>query len=360
MIQRKTWLAGALAVLCAALPGAVAAQKIVIDAGHGGRDPGGTGTGMQEKVIVLDVSTRFKALLDADTADTAGGGSWTALMTRSDDTFVSLAGRAAYANNQGADRFMSIHSNAFGDASANGTETFSYTANGQGAALRNLVQEEMIAAWGLTNRGNKTASFAVLRETSMPAELHELAFITNAVDAQKLGSPEERQKAAVAHLRAIQRHYNVTPYLPGDPVAGETGEVAGAVVDELGPVAGATVSFDSGQVVTTGDDGTFEVAGVPAGTRGLTVTAAGHDDTVEQVEVDAGQKAEASIFLERATDGPDDEEGGAPGADDSDGGRITAGWGCRASGGGLSGGSGSALLLLLSLLGSASLRRRAL
>src|SRR3954467_8132639 len=114
-----------IALPTVALPTIAHAQvKIVIDPGHGGEDPGGVGTGMQEKNVVLDVSKRFKALLDADTADTAGGGKWTSLMTRSTDVFVSLAGRSAYSNNQDADRFMSIHSNAFGNATANGTETF--------------------------------------------------------------------------------------------------------------------------------------------------------------------------------------------------------------------------------------------
>src|SRR5688572_27011569 len=207
-------------VLVLALHGIAAAQqKIVIDPGHGGADPGGVGTGLQEKNVVLDVSKRFKTLLDADSADTAGGGKWTALMTRSTDVAVSLAGRSAYSNNQDADRFMSIHSNAFGDASANGTETFSLVGTGLSAQLRNLVQAEMITAWKLTNRGNKTANFAVLRDTAAPAELHELAFITNATDAAKLKSATERQKAAVAHLRAIQRHFNIAPYVPGaEPV----------------------------------------------------------------------------------------------------------------------------------------------
>ncbi|HEY5925044.1 MAG TPA: N-acetylmuramoyl-L-alanine amidase, partial [Kofleriaceae bacterium] len=95
-----------LIALCIALPSIASAQtKIVIDPGHGGTDPGGVGTGLQEKNIVLDVSKRFEQLLDADTADNAGGGKWTSLMTRSTDVFVSLAGRSAYSNNQGADRF---------------------------------------------------------------------------------------------------------------------------------------------------------------------------------------------------------------------------------------------------------------
>ena len=211
----KTVLTRLLILVVALIPSLSAAQRrIVIDPGHGGTDPGGVGNGLQEKNIVLDVATRFKALLDADTANTSGGGSWVALRTRTTDTFVSLSARAAFSNNQDADRFMSIHANAFSDPSANGTETFAFAEGGLGAALRNLVQSEMIAAWGLTNRGNKTANFAVLRDTAAPAILHELAFITNATDVLKLGSATERQKAAVAHLRAIQRHFGITPFVP--------------------------------------------------------------------------------------------------------------------------------------------------
>jgi MYXO-CTERM domain-containing protein len=211
----KTVLTRLLILVVALIPSLSAAQRrIVIDPGHGGTDPGGVGNGLQEKNIVLDVANRFKALLDADTANTSGGGSWVALRTRTTDTFVSLAARAAFSNNQGADRFMSIHANAFSDPAAHGTETFAFAEGGLGAALRNLVQAEMIAAWGLTNRGNKTANFAVLRDTAAPAILHELAFITNATDVLKLGSATERQKAAVAHLRAIQRHFGITPFVP--------------------------------------------------------------------------------------------------------------------------------------------------
>jgi uncharacterized protein (TIGR03382 family) len=211
----KAMLIRLLVLAIALIPTVSEAQRrIVIDPGHGGTDPGGVGNGLQEKNIVLDVGRRFKTLLDADTADTRGGGSWVALLTRNSDTFVSLSARAAFSNNQGADRFMSIHSNAFSSASANGTETFSFSETGTGAALRNLVQAEMIAAWGLTNRGNKVANFFVLRETAAPAVLHELAFITNARDAAKLGSATERQRAAVAHLRAVQRHFGITPFVP--------------------------------------------------------------------------------------------------------------------------------------------------
>ena len=233
---------GLLLVLLVSLPAAAAAQttrRIVIDPGHGGSDPGGTGNALQEKNIVLDVATRFKALLDADTNDSSGGGNWIAQRTRTSDVFVSLSARAAFANSQGADRFMSIHSNAFGNSQANGTETFAFAEGGQGAALRNLVQSEMITAWGLTNRGNKTANFFVLRETAMPAVLHELAFITNAGDAAKLRSATERQKAARAHLFAIQRHYGLarhTPSAASGPVGDDAAEEAVAPGDEAGPI----------------------------------------------------------------------------------------------------------------------------
>jgi N-acetylmuramoyl-L-alanine amidase len=352
-------VATALLLVAALAAPAAAQKKIVIDPGHGGQDPGGVGTGMQEKNVVLDTCQRFKALLDADTGDAAGGGSWTVFLTRSDDTFVELSARASYANSKGADRFMSIHSNAFGDTSANGTETFSYTGTGEGAALRNLVQDEMIKAWGLTNRGNKTADFAVLRETSMPAELHELAFITNATDAQKLASPDERQKAAEAHLKAIQRHYDIPPYIPGGGGGGgATGSIAGTVVDDLGPVEGATVAVDSGQSVVTPGDGSFELTGVPTGTRGLTVSAPGHEETVVQVEVSDGDQSDTEIHLDRSREG-----GGGGGGDagigegpSADGDDIQAGCGCRAGSPGA--GTGGFWLLALALVAWRARRRR--
>lgn len=332
-----------VALVIALAPGVARAQRvIVIDAGHGGGDPGGTGTGLQEKSIVLDVTQRFKALLDADTADTKGGGSWTVKLTRGNDTAVSLAARSAYSNNQGADRFMSIHANAFADNSANGTETFSLSGTGTGAGLRNLVQQEMIAAWGLTNRGNKTANFAVLRDTAAPAELHELAFITNVGDAAKLASPAERQKAAVAHLRAIQRHYNLAPYLPGAGVPDkDTGEIHGVVIDDLGPVAGAVVRRAGGADVVTSVDGSFELTDVALGVHALTVTAELHAERVVEVTVALGLGAEVEVQLVRSRVGPEPDPD--PTLDDD---------------GGCNAGGGDPSLFVLLLAGAALLRRR--
>jgi N-acetylmuramoyl-L-alanine amidase len=318
----------ALAVF-AVVPAGAAAQtrKIVIDPGHGGGDPGGTGNGLQEKEVVLDVGLRFKQLLDADTGDPGGGGDWIALSTREDDTFVPLSARAAFANAEGADRFMSIHSNAFATADANGTETYSFSEGSTGAELRNLVQAEMIAAWGLTDRGNKTANFAVLRETAMPAELHELGFITNAGDAAFLASPEERQRAAEAHLRAIQRHFGIDPYVPS--LEG-TGELVGRVIGDGGPVAGAIVRVDGGPEQVTPEDGSFAFALVPAGPHELSASAEGYQDAAIEVELGAGKRGEHEIVLTRADTGGGDADLGADGDDGAGEEEDAAGCGCRA------------------------------
>lgn len=344
-----------LTVLAASATSAHAQRKIVIDPGHGGTDPGGVGTGLQEKNIVLDTSARFRDLLVADSADAAGGGSWTVYMTRDTDVFVSLSARASYANSLGADRFMSIHSNAFGDPSANGTETFSYAEGGQGAALRNLVQEEMIAAWGLRNRGNKTANFAVLRETSMPAVLHELAFITNATDAAKLASPTERQKAAEAHLRAIQRHYGIAPYIPGSmPEPPVDGGVAGVVTGPDGPLAGAAITLDGDHLGGTGADGAFAFDGIAPGEHVVGAALDGYLAADRAVTVEAGARAAADLQLEPSDGGGSEPPMFPSHPIDGDGdGAGMLGGGCTAAGDT----AGAGAWLLLALL--ATRRRRA-
>jgi MYXO-CTERM domain-containing protein len=335
----------AFALAVALAPGIASAQvKIVIDAGHGGTDPGGVGTGMQEKNVVLDVSKRFKALLEADTADEGGGGKWTALLTRNTDVFVSLAGRSQYSNSNDADRFMCIHSNAFGDTSANGTETFSYATTGNGAALRNLVQDEMLKAWGLTNRGNKTANFAVLRDTAAPAILHELAFITHPTDAAKLGSDTERQKAAVAHLRALQRHYNLTPYEPGAPTpSGEGGDIAGQVLDINGPVLGAKVELEGGAAVVTDSQGRFTISDAAAGPHMITASAEGHTSKTLEVTV---ASAAVQLTIDLALDGT------GSGSDDGDDINGDAAGSCSTGG-------SSSLFVALGLVGLLGRRRKA-
>lgn len=337
-----------LALLVLALP-ASAQTLIVIDPGHGGNDPGGTGTGMREKDIVLSVSQRFRDLLNADTADEAGGGAWRVELTRDTDVFVSLSARSAFANARNADRFMSVHANAFGNTSANGTETFSYAATGNGAKLRNLVQEEMINAWGLTNRGNKVANFAVLRETAMSAELHELAFITNPTDAAKLASPDELQKAAEAHLRAIQRHMGFEAYIPGSTVEPKTGSIDVTVYSPDGPLAGARISVDGNAAGSTNENGFLQIDAAEVGEHLIGAVADGYKPADRLLTIEENQATstdfDLELILEECLDG--DESCEMP-KDNDDG-------GCSASGGGGGLPMGSVLVLLVGLL---ALRRR--
>jgi N-acetylmuramoyl-L-alanine amidase len=209
----------ALTLAClAALPAAASPAggpiRIVIDPGHGGSDPGAVGNGLQEKDINLDVALRLASLLEADTNDPAGGGSWDVRLTRETDIDVSLQARVQLANAWPADRFYSIHHNAFGSPAANGIETYSFSNGTTAADLRDRSQEELVAALGLTDRGSKTANFYVLVNTTMPAILSEGGFITSPTDAAVLGNPAQRQRAAEAHLFALQRHHGLAPYLP--------------------------------------------------------------------------------------------------------------------------------------------------
>ena len=203
---------------------ALAQTKICIDPGHGGSDPGAVGNGQQEAANCLDTSNRFKAWMDLDTADTAGGTSFSVYRTRTSDTTVELSARTSYANTNGVARFMSIHNNAFSTSSANGIETFCAT-NGSSTSvdLRNKVYDEATLMWSaLTKRGTKTANYYVLVNTSMPAELHEMAFITNATDASYLGSATQRDNHAKSELFAIQRNLGFAKYTPQSGWSGVT------------------------------------------------------------------------------------------------------------------------------------------
>ncbi len=198
----------------AVLSGSGAPRRIFVDAGHGGIDPGAVGNGVVEKELNLEVALRLRDLLEADTADTSGGGEWEVMMTRTDDASVSLASRTNAANNWPADRFVSIHHNAFSSSLASGTETFSFSNGTPGADLRDRLQEELLNAMGFVDRGPKTANFYVLRETLMPAALTEAGFLSNPGDAAALSAPGAVEALALAHLFGIQRHYGFPAHVP--------------------------------------------------------------------------------------------------------------------------------------------------
>lgn len=183
----------------------LSSQMIVIDAGHGGTDPGTSGLGLQEKAVTLDTAIRLKGLL----AKTP----FSFKLTRESDNYISLPQRVTIAKNAGADTFISIHANSF-NGSANGTEVYYYNSANENPyyadskKLANAIHERLMDAWQLYDRGVKHGDFHVIRENSMPATLVELGFIDNKVDNAKLASSYWRQEAAEAIYLGILDYYN--------------------------------------------------------------------------------------------------------------------------------------------------------
>lgn len=182
-------------------------QTIILDPGHGGKDPGAVAHGLKEKDIALKTSLQVNNLLKR--------ASFNVKMTRSTDVFLELKDRAAFAKNNNGDIFVSIHANA-ATAAANGTETYYYAAGNphveDSKLLAAKIQKRMLEAWGLRDRGVKSGNFSVLRENTMPAALLELGFVTNAGDAAKLGSDEQLNKMSIAIYNGILDYYKAKGY----------------------------------------------------------------------------------------------------------------------------------------------------
>lgn len=172
---------------------------IAIDPGHGGRDPGAVGIGsMHEADIVLDISQQVADLLRRQGVEV--------LMTRTDDREIDLPPRVSLANRARADVFVSIHANAISMSrpEVNGAETYYFSDSGR--VLAQAIQNSIIQATGMRNRGVKSARFYVLRNTQMPAALVEVGFVTGAEDARRLADPNFRTVMAQAIVRGILQY----------------------------------------------------------------------------------------------------------------------------------------------------------
>ena len=168
---------------------------VVIDPGHGGRDPGAVGIGgLQEKQINTTVSHRVRQRLQE-----AG---LTVLMTREGDQWVELDARAQFANRARADIFVSIHANAISMSrpEVNGLETY-YLASGE--RLARSIHSSVLRHTDMRDRGVRQARFYVLRHTSMPAVLVETGFVTGAEDAARFRNPAAVNQIADGIARGI-------------------------------------------------------------------------------------------------------------------------------------------------------------
>lgn len=151
-------------------------KLIVIDPGHGGKDPGAISpfTKQQEKDFVLDIGLKLKRKLENI--------GYKVYITRDYDTYVGLYDRAEIANELGADAFVSLHINANGKESPNGVEMLYVPGDGRNnEGFARMLQQSLVQATGAYDRGlSQRPNLVVIRETNMPAVLAECGFLTNA------------------------------------------------------------------------------------------------------------------------------------------------------------------------------------
>ena len=220
------------------------AKTIVIDPGHGGKDPGALGgSTIQEKGIVLSISEKLKEIL------TAKG--YRVLMTRDTNRFIPLKERTQFATRHKADLFLSIHANASVKPQVSGIETYyldvtsTDKASAQIAARENAnsgysiqelesllkgiiqesksedskrlaehVQKKLVQTTGAINRGVKHARFVVLIGTKVPAILIETGFLSNSTERQKLATTAYQSKVAAAIAEGVDEFLGKTAETP--------------------------------------------------------------------------------------------------------------------------------------------------
>jgi N-acetylmuramoyl-L-alanine amidase len=225
-------------VTAAAFP--LAVRRVVLDAGHGGSDPGAVSGSVIEKEVTLDIGRRLRALLESE--------GFEVILTRGDDKTIALRDRAYAANASKSDIFVSIHVNTILKHTASrGVETYylgptndqrltelaaaenrvsgysiadmrklldsvyADARRDESQELASAVQTQLFTSLrasdpGLENWGVKRAPFIVLVATDMPAILAEVGCLSNDKEAAMLGRPEHRQKIAAALFNGIRAY----------------------------------------------------------------------------------------------------------------------------------------------------------
>ncbi|WP_148550128.1 N-acetylmuramoyl-L-alanine amidase [Paraclostridium bifermentans] len=172
--------------------------KVFVDPGHGGEDSGAVGHGNYEDELNLQVANKVRQKLEAKGIEVK--------MSRTSDEFISLGDRAKMANSYAPDVFVSIHQNSADATSANGIETYYHTNKSDHKPYAQDVQTKAIGETNARNRGVKSANFAVLRETNMPAALFESGFITNQNESANLASSAYQDKLATGIANGVEKY----------------------------------------------------------------------------------------------------------------------------------------------------------
>lgn len=206
-----------------------AVRRVMIDPGHGGKDPGtrGDALGQEEKTVVLALARQLQAELARRGYEVA--------LTRSTDQTLPLAQRAALANRWGADVFISLHANYVGNSSVRGIEIFRLSPQGTMSTYGNTVnsvsrpgnacdrrnsrlafevQRALVQATDANCRGVRQANFQVLREVTSPAILVEAGFMSNRQEERLLGTAGYRARLARGIADGIDRYRQAVAHQP--------------------------------------------------------------------------------------------------------------------------------------------------
>lgn len=181
-------------------------KVVVIDPGHGGKDVGASGFGINEKTIVLDIALQTKKILEDTYQDVK------VYLTRSTDVFIELMDRSAKSNAVHADLFCAIHINASVSSSASGFETFIYNKSTSSTTkkMQQIMHKAILnSAPYFKDRGMNSANFSVLRNTHCSAILTESGFITNKDDNHNLTDAKVITALAKGHALGIAEFLNL-------------------------------------------------------------------------------------------------------------------------------------------------------
>ncbi|MCT2537664.1 N-acetylmuramoyl-L-alanine amidase [Aquibacillus koreensis] len=174
-------------------------KTIVIDPGHGGRDVGAIGiSGSYEKNYTLMTANELKYFLEILGANV--------ILTRSDDTYMSLGGRSSLSNLVEADVFLSLHYNSIPQyPEVTGLNTFYYSE--RDIKLAQTVQNELVKATNMDDNGVEFGDFQVLRINRRPSLLLELGFLSNAAEENKIQAKGFQEKIAKGIIRGLDKHF---------------------------------------------------------------------------------------------------------------------------------------------------------
>ena len=178
-------------------------KLIVIDAGHGDEDPGSSISNVDEKDLNLQIALKLKSALEEE--------GYEVMMTRSDDTYLTLTERAEFANEVEADLFISIHQNSYiDDSTVSGIEVYynESTKTESDEVLAQFIQTELVETTGAGDRGIRAYDeLVVTRKTEMPACLVELGYMTNKSELSLLQSDAYQYKLVTGMVNGINQFF---------------------------------------------------------------------------------------------------------------------------------------------------------